>query len=182
MQILVYFLVASAFLIIYAGDAKSDQPTLPKKTEWTNQPPPSKLRPGRIRRNPNGQIILDDQPRTIRICPRKSFAEVCSYHDISRALASALPKDTVLFAPGLYHQGAIINVPNITLKGEPGAHLIGVPVEGKAALVVKTDDVVIDGIECSHIAVPDQNGACIRVEPFCGTMTMNLSLCLRLFF
>ncbi|MGH6897068.1 MAG: right-handed parallel beta-helix repeat-containing protein, partial [Geminicoccaceae bacterium] len=33
-----------------------------------------------------------------------------------------------------------------------------------AALVVKADGVVIEGIECSGIAVRDDNGACIRIE------------------
>ena len=63
-----------------------------------------------------------------------------------RALVDAFPNDTIILAPGIYHQGLVINVPNITLKGEPGAHLMGVPVEGKAALVVRADGVVIDGV------------------------------------
>jgi hypothetical protein len=37
-------------------------------------------------------------------------------------------------------------------------------VEGKAALVVKAAGVTVEGIECSGIAVRDNNGACIRIE------------------
>jgi hypothetical protein len=50
------------------------------------------------------------------------------------------------------------------LRGEPGAHLRGHAVEGKAALVVRAKGVLIEGIECSGIAVRDNNGACIRIE------------------
>jgi len=164
MHILAHLLAASISLTIVVGDAKANEPALPKEPTWIDQPPPSKLRPGRLRRGPEGQIILDDKPREIRVCPPKGAEIGCTYRNIARALADAFPNDTIILAPGIYHQGLVINVPNITLKGEPGAHLMGVPVEGKAALVVRADGVVIDGVECSHIAVPDQNGACIRVE------------------
>ena len=40
----------------------------------------------------------------------------------------------------------------------------GAAVEGKAALVVKGDDILIEGLECSEINVVNGNGACIRME------------------
>jgi hypothetical protein len=83
---------------------------------------------------------------------------------LQEALAAALPGDRVVLAPGIYEEGATITTAGLILHGEPGAHLRGHAVEGKAALVVKADGVVIDGIECSGIAVRDGNGACIRIE------------------
>ena len=72
--------------------------------------------------------------------------------------------DEAVLAPGVYEEGAVVTTPNLVLRGEPGAHLRGHAVEGKAALVIKAAGVVIEGIECSGIAVRDNNGACIRIE------------------
>jgi hypothetical protein len=69
-----------------------------------------------------------------------------------------------VLAPGIYEEGATITTPGLILQGEAGAHLRGHAVEDKAALVVRADGVVIEGIECSGIAVRDNNGACIRIE------------------
>ncbi len=164
MQILAYVIAVSISLAIAMGHAKSGEPTLPQKPVWTDAPPPSKLKPGRLQRGPGGVIILDDQPREIRVCPRNSSEVGCNYRDIALALANTLPNDTIVLAPGLYYQAAIVTTPNITIRGEPGAHMTGVAAEGKAALVIKSSGVLIDGIECSNISVRDRNGACIRIE------------------
>ncbi len=52
----------------------------------------------------------------------------------------------------------------LPIRAEPGAHMLGTAAEGKAALVIKGDNTVIEGLECSEIYVPDRNGACIRLE------------------
>jgi hypothetical protein len=103
-------------------------------------------------------------PRTLRACPLGAPQPDCGYHGLQGALAAALPGDRVVLAPGIYEEGAVIETPGLVLRGEPGAHLRDHAVEGKAALVVKAGGVVIEGIECSGIAVRDNNGACIRVE------------------
>jgi hypothetical protein len=103
-------------------------------------------------------------PRTLRVCPPGEARSDCRYQHLQDALAAAAPGDRVALAPGVYEDGATITTPGLILQGEPGAHLRGHAVEGKAALVVKADGVVIDGIECSGIAVRDGNGACIRIE------------------
>jgi hypothetical protein len=102
--------------------------------------------------------------RSLRVCPAADVQPDCRYQSLQEAVAAALPGDEVVLAPGLYEQGAIIETPGLILRGEPGAHLRGHAVEGKAALVVKADNVVIDGIECSGITVRDRNGACVRNE------------------
>ncbi len=103
-------------------------------------------------------------PRTLRACPAGVAQPDCHYGSLQDALDAALPGDQVVLAPGVYAEGAIIDTPDLVLRGEPGAHLRGHAVEGKAALVVKANGVLIEGIECSGIAVRDNNGACIRIE------------------
>jgi hypothetical protein len=102
--------------------------------------------------------------RTLRTCPAGGARPECDYDSLQDALNAALPGDQVVLAPGVYAEGAIIGTPDLVLRAEPGAHLRGHAVEGKAALVVKAPGVLIDGIECSEIAVRDNNGACIRIE------------------
>ena len=97
-------------------------------------------------------------------CPAGAAQPDCRYRSLQDALNAALPGDRVILAPGVYAEGAIIDTPGLELRGEPGAHLRGHAVEGKAALVVKAKGVLIEGIECSGIAVRDNNGACIRIE------------------
>jgi hypothetical protein len=104
------------------------------------------------------------EPRMLKVCPPGSAQPDCRYDRLQDALAAAMPGDHVVLAPGVYEQGAVIAAPHLVLRGESGAHLRGHAVEGKAALVVKANDVLIEGIECSGIAVRDNNGACIRIE------------------
>lgn len=143
---------ASAESVRSAMSAKSDLPT------------PSGLKGGRLSRDPAGRLVVDNTRRQIRVCTPERFVAGCDYRNIDEAVRTARPNDIVVVAPGIYQQGVAIRTPGLTLKGEPGAHLKGQAVEGKAAIVVKADDVVIDGIECSDIKVRDSNGACIRVE------------------
>jgi Right handed beta helix region len=112
----------------------------------------------------SGHISVGGEPRELRVCPAGQSRPECRYHGLEDALAAARPGDRVVLAPGVHQEGAAIGTPGLVLRGEPGAHLRGHAIEGKAALVVKADGVVIEGIECSGIAVPDGNGACIRIE------------------
>ncbi len=102
--------------------------------------------------------------RTLRICAPGAAQPDCQYASLQDALAAAMPGDQAVLAPGVYEEGAVITTPGLVLRGEPGAHLRGHAVEGKAALVVKAAGVVIEGIECSGITARDNNGACIRIE------------------
>jgi hypothetical protein len=102
--------------------------------------------------------------QAIRACPEPTPDPSCDVFGLAAALDLAGPDTVVTLAPGVYREGAAIRQPGLVLRGEPGARLHGVAVEGKAALVVKTDDVTVEGIECSGIHVRDNNGACIRQE------------------
>jgi Right handed beta helix region len=124
-------------------------------------PPPSRIKPGVF---PSAGSNFAGSGRTLRVCPPDRLRSDCQYQSMADALAAASPGDDVVLAPGLYREGAVIKTSGLRLRGEPGAHLQGHAVKGKAALVVQADGVVIDGIECSQITVADQNGACIRFE------------------
>ena len=102
--------------------------------------------------------------RVLRVCPPGGLEAGCRFDHLQKAVNAALPGDTIVLAPGVYRQAASITVDRLTIRGEPGAHLMGVAAEGKGALVVHARDVVIERIECSRIAVPHRNGSCIKLE------------------
>jgi hypothetical protein len=119
---------------------------------------------GRLGRAADGRIVLQAAAqRTLRVCAAEANPS-CAYRELQAAVDAAEPGDTIVLAPGIFEQGAVIDVDRLILMGEPGAHLTGHPVQGKAALVITGAQVVVDGIECSRIQVPDLNGACIRIE------------------
>lgn len=95
----------------------------------------------------------------LRICPSG-----CAFNSLTEGLRAAPSGSTLTIGPGYYHEGGALRAAHVTLKAEPGVHLEGGAVEGKAALVIKGDDTVIEGLDCSRIEVGDQNGACVRLE------------------
>ena len=109
-------------------------------------------------------LAEQESVRELIVCTPEMPVPGCKYNDLSAALAVATPRDTIVLSSGIYEKGAIVKVPGVTIRGEPGAHIMGGAVGGKAALVIKAPKVIIDGIECSNINVRDKNGACIRVE------------------
>lgn len=83
------------------------------------------------------------------------------------ALMSVRGRDaTILIAPGTYRQCAIQQAGHITFKATaPGSVIFeGVACEGKAALVLRGEGSVVDGIIFRGIRVGDGNGAGIRIE------------------
>lgn len=87
----------------------------------------------------------------------KGFASLAAALDALRA------GDTLTILPGTWREAGIVRASGVTIRAA-GAHLTGAAAQGKAALVVAGDDVTIEGLECSGIAVADGNGACIRGE------------------
>lgn len=88
----------------------------------------------------------------------------CVYNTLAQAAEAAQDGDTIQVQPGEYSEGAIIRANKITLMAKPGAHLKRAMVEEKAALVIKGEDAIIDGLECSDVYNQNRNGACIRQE------------------
>src|SRR5262249_44246240 len=158
--------VVVSILVMASASLAGEQSAAPVGSPIPHLPAPSLIIPGKLIRGSTG-VEVDQlaERRTLRVCPPEGpKAPSCQFTQVSEALAQARPGDEVVLAPGVYRQGAVVAVDGITLRGEPGAHLQDQPVEGKAALVIRGAKVVVDGIECSGISVPDQNGACIRIE------------------
>ncbi|CAN5515978.1 hypothetical protein BH09PSE4_BH09PSE4_01660 [soil metagenome] len=73
---------------------------------------------------------------------------------------------TILIAPGVYHECALQQAGTITFKAiEPGTAIFdGTTCEGKAALVLRGEGSVVDGLVFRNMRVNDGNGAGIRTE------------------
>ena len=104
----------------------------------------------------------DAGPRTWRVGPDRELTTP------SAAAAVARDGDTVLIDPGTYAGDvATWTQDDLTLAGDGGrAHLRadGNAAQGKAIWVVQGDNTTVDRIELSGAAVPDRNGAGIRLE------------------
>ena len=85
-------------------------------------------------------------------------------------------RGTVVVAPGTYHQCAVQQGGDVTIRAAtPGTAIFdGVTCEGKAALVLRGQASHIDGIIFQNIRVPDGNGAGIRLEG--GNLAVSNSL------
>lgn len=73
---------------------------------------------------------------------------------------------TILIAPGSYRECAVQSAGHISFKAEVAGRSIldGGICEGKAALVLRGRSAAIDGLVFQNMAVPDGNGAGIRLE------------------
>lgn len=94
---------------------------------------------------------------------RACIDDDCSYETVEAALEAATDGVTVRIRPGVYRDGGVLRANGVRIEAK-GAHLFDAAWEGKACLVIKGRDTVVDGLRCSHIRVPDANGACIRAE------------------
>jgi hypothetical protein len=85
-------------------------------------------------------------------------------------------RGTILVAPGRYRQCAVQAAGDLVLRArEPGTAIFeGVACEGKAALVLRGRSATVEGLVFQAIAVPDGNGAGIRLER--GDLTVRASL------
>ncbi len=101
-------------------------------------------------------------PFTLPVGPGKTYARP------SLAAAAAKDGDTVEIATGLYEGDACVwRANNLTLRAPgPYAHLEakGAVAQGKAIWVITGANTVVENIEFSGAAAPDQNGAGIRQE------------------
>jgi hypothetical protein len=93
----------------------------------------------------------------IRIGERR-FA---GFADAARALQAG---DTLEIGPGVYREPLVIFADGVRVSGSGHVVIERTQAEGKAAIITKGDDIVIEHIECRHIRVRDGNGACVRHE------------------
>ncbi|HMS19194.1 right-handed parallel beta-helix repeat-containing protein [uncultured Sphingorhabdus sp.] len=73
---------------------------------------------------------------------------------------------TIMIAPGTYRECAVQSAGHISFKAEIAGRSIfdGGICEGKAALVLRGRSAAVDGLIFQNMAVPDGNGAGIRLE------------------
>ncbi len=86
------------------------------------------------------------------------------YTDFAAAISAITDKSVVEFGAGEYNQGITVRNNEVVLRGSPGTHFKGAQVQGKGTFVIVGNNVRIEDIECSNVAVRDQNGACVRQE------------------
>lgn len=83
---------------------------------------------------------------------------------LKQALSFVTNDGIIRMGPGVYKMAGTIKKDRVKIEGSVGTILDGVADGGKAAIVVRADDVIIENISCRNISVPDENGACIRHE------------------
>jgi hypothetical protein len=89
------------------------------------------------------------------------------YASLSDAVAAIGDKQgTIVIAPGTYRECAVQSAGHISFRAQVAGQTIfdGGICEGKAALVLRGRSAAIDGIVFQRMAVPDGNGAGIRLE------------------
>jgi hypothetical protein len=99
------------------------------------------------------------QARTLDVGPDQA------YHAPSEAIAAARRGDTVRISPGRYFDCAIVTADNVTIEGTgPNTVLTDKTCEGKALLVIKSNQVTVRNLVLQRARVVDGNGAGIRGE------------------
>lgn len=100
-----------------------------------------------------------------------------AFQKLSDAVAAiGANRGTIIIAPGSYRQCAVQTEGQITYRSAiPGKAVFdGGVCEGKAALVLRGQSAVVDGIVFQNLRVPDGNGAGIRLEH--GNLTITNAL------
>ncbi len=113
--------------------------------------------------------------------PATVCGEGCEFTDLRAAIKAAESGGVITVAPGLHGFCGVVDKP-LTLRGlkdEAGkrAHLAGGVCMGKGPLVLQSSDIVIEGFEISNVAVSSRNGACIRIDPQAGDITIRDIYC-----
>ncbi len=97
------------------------------------------------------------EPQTLRIGHQL-------FTTFDAALAAIKPGQTLEIGPGIYNSPLVIRVDQITILGYGRVLLERGLAEGKANIVIKSNNVQVRNLECQLISAPDGNGACIRLE------------------
>lgn len=93
------------------------------------------------------------------------------FSDLKSALDVLRDGDTLELGAGVYKTPLIIRKNGITVVGRGHVIFDGAVAGGKGAIVIKGNSATIDNIECKGVKVPDQNGACVRLEG--GNLILN---------
>jgi len=85
-------------------------------------------------------------------------------NSLQQAMLLAQDGSHIQLSSGIFHDGGVLTVNFVTIEGVKGTHLQGFSTKGKGTLVIKGNNNEIKNIECSHVSVKDNNGACVRFE------------------
>lgn len=116
---------------------------------------------------PAGALLAQESAGFTVVESGRSYARL---QDAMNAIGTG--SGTIAVAPGTYRQCAVQEGGSISLMAsQPGSAIFdGVSCEGKAALVLRGREASISGLVFRNIAVPDFNGAGIRLEQ--GNLTV----------
>jgi hypothetical protein len=92
------------------------------------------------------------------------FVDGVEFQSFQEAKSAIKDGSEVYLKAGIYTQGLYIKASNISIVGEDNVIFDGATVDGKAALVLTGNNVLVESIECQNIYVKDLNGVCIRFE------------------
>jgi len=92
------------------------------------------------------------------------FVDGKEFLSLQEAKSAIKDGSEIYLKAGIYTQGLYSKASNISLIGEKNVIFDDAAVDGKAALVLAGNNVLVESIECQNIYVQDLNGACIRFE------------------
>jgi len=92
------------------------------------------------------------------------FVDGKEFSSLQDAKSSIKDGSQVYLKAGIYTKGLYTKASNIEIIGEKNVIFDDAAIDGKAALVLTGDNVLVESIECRNIFVKDLNGACIRFE------------------
>jgi hypothetical protein len=112
---------------------------------------------------------------TLSVGPGKTFSSPC------KAIAAAAAGDTIEIEGSASYDGdvCVIYASNLTLRGvngRPKINAAGQNAVGKGTWVLYGNDTTIDNVELFGAAVPDQNGAAIRLDA--RGLTLKTAICM----
>jgi hypothetical protein len=97
-------------------------------------------------------------------CSEQVFVDGEEFQSLQEAKLAIKDGSKIYLKAGIYTQGLYVKASDISIIGEENVIFDNAAVNGKAALVLTGNNVLVESIECRNIYVKDLNGACIRFE------------------
>jgi hypothetical protein len=101
---------------------------------------------------------------SFQVFSEQVFVDGKEFISLGEAKKAIRDGSQVYLKAGIYTEGIYLTASNISIIGEKNVIFDDAAVNGKAALVLTGDNVLVENIECQNITVKDHNGACIRFE------------------
>lgn len=101
-------------------------------------------------------------PRAVAACVANGAQSTC-FRRLATAVAAARDGAVVTVRPGRWGGGAVVAADRVTIRGEPGAIVHTRAAEGRAALLVRGDDTVIENLGCTDIVGDTGASACVEL-------------------